>query len=67
MRGPAETAGGASSFACPVRVSDDRCALVSPTTSVAVTRSPGSLPDSSAESLTVNGIVIPGMKPLMSS
>ena len=50
-----------------MRVSDERCALVSPTTRVAVTRSPGSLPDSSDASFTVNGIVIAGMKPLMSS
>jgi len=33
---------------------------------VAVTRSPGCFPVNKAVSFTVNGIVIPGMKPLMS-
>ena len=54
-----------SSSRCPVTVSFEMCTSTSPTTSVPVTRSPGRRP-SSTPAAALNGIVMPGMKPLMS-
>jgi hypothetical protein len=58
---------GTSSSACPVFVTADRCAAVSATTSVAVTRSPGFRPSSSLASRSLKGIVMRGMNPLLLS
>src|SRR3954463_4811990 len=65
--GAGASGGGASSGAVPTFLKSVRCAPFENTTSVESTTSPGVSVASTFESATSYGIVIAGMKPLISS